>query len=124
MAWTAAAKIVFNTALLAKLATGSGTASLDVYNSSDTLLHSYTIDTGASSVNGTTGVLTLLEGTANTTVASGVGSYAKLVGEDAEVLDSSIPLMEGAEIVTGYLVLSSLTYIEDGASSIISATIG
>jgi hypothetical protein len=124
MAWTSAALLVFNTALLDKLATGAGTAALKVYTSGDVLLHSYTIDTGASSVHGTTGVLALEEGTASTSVASGVGSYAQLVGEDAAILDDNIPLMEGTTVTPGYLVVSSLTYVEDGASSIISATIG
>ena len=124
MAWTADAKKVFNDALLAKLQTGSGTARISVYNSSNTQLHAFAINTATSSVNGTTGVLTLLPGTASTSLSAGTANYAKLFAEDDTELENSIPVVQGSSAVTGYVVLSSLDFTAGGAAAIVSATIG
>lgn len=124
MGWTVLAKKTANDAILAKLQEGSGTAAIKVYTSGDILLHAFALNTATSSVNATTGVLTLLEGNASLTIASGTAAYARLFTENNDSLYDAMPVSEGSSALSGYCVLSTLTFTQNGSASLITATIG
>lgn len=124
MGWTVLAKKTANDAILAKLQDGSGTAAIKVYTSGDILLHAFALNTTTSSVNATTGVLTLLEGDASLTLYSGQAAYARLFTENNDSLYDAMPVAEGSSAISGYCVLSTLTFTQNGSASLITATIG
>lgn len=122
MAITTYAKGLCNSAYLTAIQAAT-TVTLTVYTSGNVLLHTYTINKAACSVNASTKVLTLVEGSYNTSVANGIASYAKL-NVDANQIDDNIPVSQGSSAVPGSLVVSSTTYVTGNASQIILATIG
>lgn len=124
MTWSVAAKIAAHQGLLDKLKLGStGTATLALY-ADTTLLVSLPIDHAASSVNATTGQLTLVPGASGTGAADGTGTLAKLTARDGTVLDDAIPVEAGVTAVSGKAVFSSLNIITGGSVTLVSAVVG
>lgn len=125
MAYTLPVRIAAHQALLDLLSAGSsGTAVLRLLDGPTTLAD-LPIDHAASSVSGSTGVLTLVpQSGGGTWAASGTVNLAQLIARDATVLEDAIPVEVGLVAVTGKVVLSSLTAISGGQVDLISAQVG
>jgi len=124
MAYSAAVKIAVHTAVLDLLSTGSGTAGLKLMAGA-TELATIPLDHAGSSVDGTTGALTIVQETGGTTaVASGTVTSAQLLDRDGAILDDARAVQAGSSPVSGKVVLSSLTILIGGQVDLVSFVIG
>ena len=122
---TYAASIIVtaHTAVLNAIDAGSSVGKFRFYDDSDNLLGEVLLQDPAGTVNGTTGVLTLLPDVAQTVSADGTCTYATITDSDNTVV-VSIPVEAGDTAVSGKLVVNTTAFVSGASLDVLSASIG
>lgn len=102
---------------------GSSNGFIRIRSSDDTLLAEIPLDDPCGTVSSETGQLTLdIDGTDSDPTA-GVAEYGEVCDSDGNV-HITLPVQEGAEAVSGYLVMESVTLLDGSEVSVTSAIVG
>lgn len=109
-------------AILDLIDAGSGAGAIKLYTDDDVLLAEIPLDDPAGTVD-EDGLLTLAIDGTDTALATGICTYATVSDSDDNVL-VTLPVQEGEEAVSGYLVINSESIFQGVTVSILSATIG
>jgi hypothetical protein len=116
--YTAAALIPAHTGLLAQINGGS----LKLRDANDALLATLALGNPAGSVNGATGVLTLLAASGAVT-AGGSAAYGEICDPGGAVL-LALPASSSSVAVPGRLAINSTTLIAGAAVNLLPSTLG
>lgn len=121
--YSAAAKIAAHTALKDLIDTGSGNGTIKIRDASDVLLGTVNLSDPCGSVNGTTGQLTLSIASTPNAAATGTAAYAQICDVAGAVV-LALPAQSGTSVVSGKIVLNTLSVVSGTPIEILSATIG
>ena len=111
-------------ALVTLLDAGDSNANILVRDADDVLLATIPLDDPCGTVSEVTGQLTFdIDGRDESADASGTAAYAEFADSDGNV-HLSLPTVQGAVAVPGYLALNTTIIIAGGPVEIFSATIG
>ena len=103
---------------------GTGAGKIRIRDASDVLLSEVALSDPCGTVSAVTGQLTFsIAGPDASADATGVAAYGEFADSDNNV-QLSLPAAEGAVAVSGKIVLNSLSIIELGAVTVVSATVG
>lgn len=123
--YSSAAWVAAHTAILAALEGGSGDPKIKLYDNSGSpvLLGEFVIDEAGSTVNGTTGDITVAIATQeDSALASGTASYVTLCDGDGAVV-YKMSCQAGTQAVAGKCVMTTLSIIQGVEITILSCTI-
>lgn len=113
-----------NLALLDLIDAASESGVIRLRDDDDVLLAELALSSPGGTVSAETGALTLaIAGPDNDVDAGGVCTYAELCDGDDNV-HLTLPVQQGSEAESGYLVLNNTTLIQGGSVTIASAVIG
>lgn len=122
--YSAAALVAAHTSFRDLIDAGAGAGFIRIRDSADVLLAQVPLDDPCGSVNGTTGQLAFsIAGPDTSADASGTAAYGEICDSDG-LAHLSLPVQVGTSPVSGFLVLNTLSIIELGEVTVISATIG
>lgn len=122
--YSAAALVAAHTSFKTLVDAGSGAGSIKIRDAADVLLAQIPLSDPCGSVNGTTGQLTFsIAGRDESADASGTAAYGEFCDSDG-LVHLSLPAQAGSSVVTGKLVINTLTVVVGGPVEVFSATIG
>jgi len=119
-----ATMITCGDAILADIDGGAGVGKIKLRSEADVLLAEILLNNPGGTVNVLTGILQLdPAGPDASADASGIATYGEVTDSD-DVVIMSIPVIEGATAVDGYLVLNIESIVAGSTVTILSAIIG
>lgn len=122
--YSAAALVAAHTAFRDLLDAGAGSGFIKIRDAADVLLAQIPLTEPCGTINGTTGQLTIsMAGRDDSADASGTAAYGEFCNGDG-VVCLSLPAQEGSAVVSGKLVLNTLTIVATVPVEAVSATVG
>lgn len=122
--YSVAALVAAQTAFKDLIDSGTGAGFIRIRDSADVLLAQVPLSDPCGSVNGTTGQLTFsISGRDESADATGTAAYAQICDSTGAV-HLSLPTQAGTSVVSGKLVMNTLSVISGGPVEILSAVVG
>lgn len=122
--YSAAALIAAQTAFKTLIDAGLAAGSIKIRSATDVLLAQVPLVYPCGTVSGTTGQLVFaIAGPDTSADASGTAAYGEFC-DSAGLVHLSLPAVAGTTVVSGYLVINTLSVVAGGTVEVISAVIG
>lgn len=113
-----------HTAFQGLIDAGSAAGSIKIRDAANVLLAQIPLTDPCGTVNGATGQLTITPaGRDESADATGTAAYGEFCDSDG-VVHLSLPAQAGSSVVTGKLVINTLSIVAGGPVEVLSATVG